>query len=322
MLNRGIALVNRRNTLLFLQRIGFLAMLLGVVVLGATRAYAGEGGGSRYLPGFLDTMSGVLQPPGWYADLKVISYSATTSRAAMSGQPTLDLRLHDAIEIGLVRQVTDYRLWGSYYAWEVLLPWETPHLEGRTNGVLQFNERTSAEDDLILVPLLLGWHYGDSHQRAQFVIYTNWGNYNVNRILNTGRNSWALEADYAFTYYNLHNGWEVSVAPGYTVNFINPATHYLSGQELHVDYTVLQHFSPTAGAGLAGYYFQQTTGDSGAGAIFGPFKGRTEALGPILSYTIRNGNTPITLVGKYYSEFAVRNRFAGHSFWFVVRLPI
>ena len=53
------------------------------------------------------------------------------------------------------------------------------------------------------------------------------------------------------------------------MNFENPPINYTYGQELHLDFIVGRDlpkgFAP---AGLAGYFYQQATGDSGKGANF------------------------------------------------------
>lgn len=38
-------------------------------------------------------------------------------------------------------------------------------------------------------------------------------------------------------------------------------TQYQSGDELHINYTVAQHFSEAFGIGLTGYYYHQLTDD-------------------------------------------------------------
>ncbi len=74
----------------------------------------------------------------------------------------------------------------------------------------------------------------------------------------------------------------------------NTATHYHSGQEFHADFVAAQHLPMGFIFGAAGYALQQTTADSGSGAIFGPYEGRVLALGP--------------LVGKAFSAVRFRSR--------------
>ena len=49
---------------------------------------------------------------------------------------------------------------------------------------------------------------------------------------------------------------------GFTFNGENPATDYKTGTEFHVDWALMQHVLKTFAFGIAGYRYQQITGDS------------------------------------------------------------
>jgi hypothetical protein len=74
--------------------------------------------------------------------------------------------------------------------------------------------------------------------------------------------------------------------------------------------------------GLGGSYYQQVTGDSGAGAKLGPFRGRAFALGPALLGQANFGKTPVTFQMKILKEFATVNRLQGLSGWFIAGLKL
>ena len=87
-------------------------------------------------------------------------------------------------------------------------------------------------------------------------------------------------------YFGQENGIEASLFAGIDFNTENDATNYQSGTQFHLDGTLAQHFplfGGLAGVGANGYWYEQVTGDSGAGATFGSFKARTAGLGPALS---------------------------------------
>ena len=105
---------------------------------------------------------------------------------------------------------------------------------------------------------------------------------------------------------------------GYTVNFRNPATDYTTGNEFHLEYFIGQHLPKGFALGLAGYYYQQVTGDTGAGARLGPFKGTTVALGPCLTYNTEIAGNPVGVNLRYYNELYVKNRPDGQSIFVTV----
>ena len=65
--------------------------------------------------------------------------------------------------------------------------------------------------------------------------------------------------------------------------------------------------------GIAGYHYQQITGDSGAGAKLGAFEGRVTGLGPDVTYTFMCGKIPVSTELKYFREFDVENRLTGDA---------
>jgi len=110
-------------------------------------------------------------------------------------------------------------------------------------------------------------------------------------------------------------GTEVSMALGYTVNLKNYATRYTTGNELHLEFFAGQHFTKWLALGLSGYFYQQVTGDSGAGARLGAFQGQALALGPCITLNGTIGKHPIGANLRYYDELTVTNRLSGHSFF-------
>jgi hypothetical protein len=124
------------------------------------------------------------------------------------------------------------------------------------------------------------------------------------------------------TYLDSDLGIEASGWAGIDFNTKNTATDYLSGDQLHVDATLAKHLpllGGTVGLGATGFYYQQITADSGSGARFGDFKGRTMGFGPIASFATKIGGGDWAFEAKWLPEFEVRNRLDGDSFWFKVR---
>jgi hypothetical protein len=114
------------------------------------------------------------------------------------------------------------------------------------------------------------------------------------RFSNLSFNHWGFDTTAAVTWLNTKIGFEVSAAPGFTFNWENPDTVYKTGTEFHVEWALLQHFSKRFAAGVAGFHYQQVTGDSGAGARLGDFKGRVTALAPVVTYSFNLGKIAVS----------------------------
>jgi hypothetical protein len=295
-----------------------MIVLLCWLAAGCRAAYASEAGMGTYPPGFQDRMSGYLPPPGFYFQQNLEFYSGSAGRVVGEGNIQVDLHLTLPVQYSILNGVTRNRLWDSYYAWAVIVPMAGPDVTGYVAtplGNLHRSQTVTALSEIEFIPMMLGWHNGRSNQKAWLVVYTPTGEYSTTNFVNSSLNRWAVEFDYAYTFFDPRTGIEFDVAPGYTINFENPETNYLSGQEFHMDYAALRHLPSGVGVGMAGYAFAQTTPDSGSGAKLGAFEGRTFALGPLLSYDMKLGSVPVGLTAKYYSEFGVSKRFDGHSYW-------
>jgi len=83
------------------------------------------------------------------------------------------------------------------------------------------------------------------------------------------------------------SGFNAMLHAGYAINTENPDTDYKSGSLLHFEGAIQQILPVGSGLitlGAEGFYFDPVTGDSGAGATLGSFKGMTAGLGPVLGY--------------------------------------
>jgi hypothetical protein len=67
---------------------------------------------------------------------------------------------------------------------------------------------------------------------------------------------------------------------------MNPFLQYQNGIDFHLDWAASQFISKSVHVGVAGYFYQQLTGDSGPGAVLGDFKGRAIGIGPQIGFLI------------------------------------
>jgi Putative MetA-pathway of phenol degradation len=79
---------------------------------------------------------------------------------------------------------------------------------------------------------------------------------------------------------------------------MNTATDYQTGIEMHFEWELAEHLPFGLATGVGGYLYQQLTGDSGSGAVLGPFIGRVASVGPVLSYTFKSGEQQVTLSAR------------------------
>jgi hypothetical protein len=162
----------------------------------------------------------------------------------------------------------------------------------------------------------LKWNQGVHNEMVYVTGNLPTGTYDSSRLANLSFGFVAVDAGAGYTYLDPKTGHEFSIVGGFTYNFENTSLQYQNGIDFHVDWAASQFVSKNVLVGLGGYYFQQLTGDSGAGARLGEFKGRVLGIGPQIGFIF-----PVTegyqgyLNLRGFKDFAAENRPEGWSTW-------
>lgn len=294
------------------------ALLLGPV--GETHAV--EGGANAYLLGLQGAQAGILPPPGLYAKSDKYFYhgdAAPSVNFELGGRIVAGVEADFLAEIPSLTLVTNQKILGGTLAFVALWPVGFIDIESAIEldfPTLGITIGTNIQDDLfsygdLFLFSVLGWHAGNFHWNIANMLLVPIGDYELGRVANLGLNRWAYDVTASITWLNKATGREVSVSPGITFNGTNDDTNYDSGNEFHVEFAAIQHFPKGLQLGVAGYYYDQVTGDSGAGARLGSFKGRVTAVGPFVGFNFKWRNTPVSAKLRWLHEFDVKNRLEG-----------
>ncbi|HNZ64547.1 MAG TPA: transporter [Smithella sp.] len=283
------------------------AMLLGPVALPGT-ALATEGGGGSYPNGAEDFMAGALPPPGTYVKNFLTYYSASEFKNNNGNNLFPDFKLKVAADVVRVIHVTRYKILGADWAFHALIP--LVHQDVELTGL---SDDRAGLGDIIINPMVLGWHTKNIHVAAGVDIFVPIGSYNQDRLANSGRNYWTFEPVLGVTCLS-DNGLELSAKFMYDINTENDDTNYKSGREFHVDYTVGYHINKEWAVGVGGYYYNQMTDDELSGIKVGAdgFEGRVFSIGPEVQYGYKN----MSFTLKWQPEFEARNKPEGDKLWF------
>jgi hypothetical protein len=311
------------------------AMKIAVAVATATvlasssqLAFADEGGVSFWLPGQYGSLVAVPPAPGWaFAVIYVHPESKAGAGQDLPRGGRIDLGVEgsgDLLVLGPSYTFTNPLLGGTATASLFAVGGRTVgsvsgSLTGPNGGNVSgfHSESLTAVGDLI-PQFSLAWIRGLHNFSTYLTGDIPVGSYDPNRLVNLGLGHGAIDAGGGYTYLNQKNGREFSAISGFTYNLENPDTHYRNGLDWHVDWGASQFLSERVHAGIVGYWYQQVTGDSGAGAKLGAFESRVGGLGPQAGYFFPASGMQGYTNLKAYWEFAAQNRPEGWNIWLTV----
>jgi hypothetical protein len=133
-----------------------------------------------------------------------------------------------------------------------------------------FDSRTIFADVYYLGTLK--WNQGVNNYTVYLLGNIPSGTYDSTRLANLSI-GYRVDRGFGYTYFDPKAGHEFSAVAGLTYSTPNTALQYQNGIDSHLDWAASQFVSKNVQIGLAGYFYQQLTGDSGAGVKLGPFRG-------------------------------------------------
>lgn len=293
---------------------------LTTLALSSTLAIAEEGGSGHYMQGSISSfMDGAPKLGGVIVRLNYLNYQGSlTAPLPFSDKPVLNV---DAKSNVLALTVlwsprVDHGLEDLHWAVTATIPVLNMDISGDVAGFERGGDQT-ALGDIVFSPLMLNYDaYKDIDINFRLNIYAPTGSYDVDRLVNNGKNFWTVEPIIGFMYFGQENGIEASLFFGADFNWENPDTNYKSGTQIHFDGTLAQHFpfmGGLAGAGVTGYWYDQVTGDSGEGATLGDFKAESAGAGPVISWAEKTGKYVGEL--KYLRDFHNEKRLDSDVVW-------
>lgn len=300
--------------------------LCAAILLTPVAANADNGGLSFWLPGAFGSLAAAPTVPGW-------AYSTIYLHLAQSAGGGKNFTQGGSVVVGLDAKANVLVQGISYtFATPVLGAQATVAVLAAPGNVdVGINARLtgpagnaisgSVSDNRITVSDVLyqgslKWNQGVHNEMIYVTGNIPSGTYDPNRLANLSFGFTAVDFGAGYTYLDPKSGHEFSVAGGLTYSGMNNALQYQNGIDFHLDWGASQFISKTVHVGLAGYYFQQVTGDTGAGATLGDFKGRVAGIGPQIGFILplsKDYQGYLNL--KAYKDFAAQNRPEGYTAW-------
>ncbi|MBB4422843.1 hypothetical protein GGD66_001383 [Bradyrhizobium sp. CIR48] len=275
------------------------AAILAATVLTPATGRADLAGVGFWLPGMMGSLAAVPGQPGWSMTNIYLHYELV----AGSGK---QLQQNASVVTGLYARADAVAFMPAY-------TFETPVLGGQltlaalgvpghvgvgVNATLTGpfgNQISGAVNDSrttwadVYYLGTLKWNHGVDNYMVYLMGNIPSGTYDSTRLANLSAGHVAVDAGAGYTYLNPETGREFSVVGGFTYNAINSALQYQNGIDFHLDWGMSQFIGKSVHAGFVGYAYQQLTGDSGAGARLGDFKGSAVGVGPQIGFMFAAG---------------------------------
>ncbi len=319
--------------------------LLSAMVLFSQCALADEGGVSFWVPGFFGSLAATPQQPGWsMADVYYHTSVSAGGNVALAreiqiGQVPANLtaRLNATVnatgDLGFVIPTYVFAtpvlgaqasasLVAAYGVVSTTLAGQlSGNLTGPGGGSIPFMRSDSFSDTTwgfgdLIPQFALRWNAGVNNYMAYITGDIPAGAYQSSRLSNLGIGHGAIDGGGGYTYFNPATGREFSGVLGFTYNFINDATQYQNGVDLHFDWGASQFLTKQVQIGLVGYAYQEIGCDSGSGDRVGCFQSQVFGIGPQFGYVFPIGQTLQGYINlKGYAEFAASDRPSGWNTW-------
>ena len=291
---------------------------------------AEEGGGGHYMPGatasFIDALP---YEPGFAYVNQFLYYGGDLSGSAslpLGGSLAAGVEATSYADIQVLLYQSSLELFGGRYAAAAAIPLARLDIDvsgsitGRRGNTLKrgVSDRAEGLGDIYVAPFMLVWKSGDLKYDTRFGVYAPTGKYDADDLANLGKNYWTFEPSASVSYLGSKNGLEATAFVGVDFNTENRDTDYQTGEQVHLDLTLAQHFPLGKGFGGIGanaFYYQQITGDSGDGAALGDFEGRTVGVGPVVSYAAKIGDRDLVFEIKWLPELETEKRLEGDYVW-------
>jgi len=311
--------------------IGKRLTIIAAATLLPSLVMAAEGGAGFYLLGSKGPTAAITPPPGVFFSNDIYIYSGDLGggKALPSGgRLAVGVEGSAAIDVPTVLWILPEEVMGGHLGFSATLPigWKNTDADVTLAGPRGGTASGSISDPVFTVgdPVLgglLGWEAGNFHWQTGLLVNVPIGDYQDGEISNIAFHHWGADVSVGGTWLDPTVGLDLSAVVGMTFNAENPATDYRTGNEFHFEWAAVQHFDEQFDAGLVGYYYDQVTGDSGAGAT-SDFKGRVAAIGATVGWNFKAGELPVSARIKYFHEFAAENRAEGDAIYLTFSIPL
>ncbi len=294
-------------------------------------AQATEGGLGRPISGTgVQEDAGLVPPiPIWAVALGSIYQDASigaSRQVPIAGQISLGIHSDLSLTTATMAKVWDTGPGEWNFESSVTLPYDWNKVTAQFAGPLNVYSSTDSASnlfDVFFTPITAGYHISKTeHVSFSLGIWTESGEYDVNRLANPSLNNWTFVPSAAYTKIMPDHGLEFDVNFGIQFYTRNHATDYQNAPLLTLDLLLLKKFPNGFSLGIVTGWVQQLGDDSGPTADkLNGFVGHDISVGPYASYSTKlGGKAPLSFSLRWVPTVESRNRINGDTVMGTVEL--
>lgn len=282
------------------------------------QAFATEGGVGRPITGEQITPYAGIVPStdDWIVSLTTIYYQGSlgaSKTVPVAGTVTAGLNYQVMYTMANLIKTWGITEGGWNFASSFGVPFQYTNASS-FHGLLP-NDHATQFADLFITPVIAGYHFSQTDHIALSVqIYAPTGAYSTSRLANAGQNTWTFTPTVAYTH--LIPSQNIELSANYGVEFYTPndQTQYHNAPISVLDLLALKRFKNGWGVGVVGGWIQQLGDDSGGIAeITGGASGYSLGLGPMVTWSGKLSNTPVSATLRWVNEFEASRRPKGNA---------
>jgi hypothetical protein len=295
----------------------------------AAPARADEGGVPFWISGQMASLSATAPSRGTTLGILGFGYTAGAN-ASKSFQIGTNLAAHLSTNVALPILQIGYAPTTTILGAQPFMAMAVGIGHNQTTGAISLSDpaisvsRTdSVTGNTDLYPYVsLSWSKGVSHWMVYGTGDIPVGSYSPTRLANLGIGHGAADLGGGYTYLNPKTGLEFTGVAGFTFNTENTSSNYTNGTDFHLDWAISQFLSAAWEVGVAGYVYDQLSGDSGSGDRLGAFESKIGAVGPEIGHPFMVFGRPAYFNIRAYYEYWAQNRVRGEAVFLTLAIPL
>jgi hypothetical protein len=281
---------------------------------------------TQHIKGAMGLKSGSQPPPHIYAIAPIYYVYNTDEVSDNDGEPLpVHAKLTSVAAAGGINVVTEKKLFGAFYGFQVLFPVVA---NNRIQGTEIDANPGGGLSDSVFMPISLGWHTKRADATAGYAIFAPTGRYADGATDNTGFGMWGHELSAGATaYLSQARQYHVATLVSFDFQSKKEDSDTKVGNTMNLEGGIGGDFLKGGlTAGLSYYATLKLTEDqfdSSLASIVLRGKNKILALGPEVSMAIaRNGVLYGFVKATYQWEVYARTNTKGQAFNLVATFPI